>query len=110
MLGHAEFEPFAKVDCGSPRVLNSYRVRGPGVERLGNGLAKQEGGSAPQHETPEGRPTEGTNLQNSGQHVARKHAAGCIHAAVIACVACTNIGVDFIVWGGQIKLSPSPEH
>src|SRR5580704_17666504 len=109
MLRHTKFKSLPNENRSAPRVLDANRIGRPGIERLRNGLAEQERRRAKHHEAPQLSPPERTHLQHSRQHIAREHAAGSVHSAILSSISRTDPGIDFVVRRSQVKLRPTPE-
>src|SRR5579863_7790392 len=109
MLGHAELESFINIDSHAPRVLDPDRIRRPGVERFGYGLAEQECRSAEYHKSAQHASPKRTRFQHSREHIACEQAARRIHSPVLPCVAGAQVWVNLVVRRRQIELPPSPK-
>src|SRR5271163_3239726 len=110
MLRHTKFESLPDKNSPAPGVLNADRIRRPRIERLWDGLAKQKRRCAKHHQAPQLSPAKRTHLKHPRQHIARKHAAGSIHAAVLSSVPGAKVGIDFVMRRSQVKLRPPPKH
>ena len=109
MLGPAHLEALAHVDPHAPGTLHTDAGEGPGVESLGKVSAKQEARLTEQQEPAKFAATKGPCLDVAGKHVAGKGRAGGVHASEIAGVGTANVGINLVVWRGQVELGIAPE-
>src|ERR1700722_103338 len=109
MLGDAKLESLVNVDSCSPGVYDADGVGRPGIQGLWHVLAEEKRRRAEDHEPAQESAAEGTDLENSRQHVAREQIAGGAGAAVLLGVSGALVRVDLVVRRGEIELGPSPE-
>src|ERR1700690_2375265 len=90
-------------------MLDTDRVKRPGVERLRDVLAKQNCWLPEEHEPTELALAKGAHFQESRKHIASEFTAGSIRASIGFGVACAQIWIDLVVRRGQVELRIAPQ-
>src|SRR5258708_38483983 len=110
MLGPAHFESFPHVNSRAPASLHADGIERPGIKRLRKILAKHESRFSKEEESSQLSPPEWAHFHISGEHVAGEGIAGIVHSSRNSSVRAAQVGINFIVRGGEIELPVAPEH